>query len=134
VGSPVTFSRTDAGLQIHGDAFKADTITLTAGHYYSVVAFNDINYNSQAGPNTYTIENDFGGAITFEHYTLYDSAASGIAFPTTIDNWGGGGPTDRYAAGTFAVVPEPATLISGVLMLLPFGASTLRILRRKQSA
>jgi hypothetical protein len=30
-------------------------------------------------------------------------------------------------------VPEPTTLISGVLMLLPFGASTLRILRRKQA-
>jgi len=28
-------------------------------------------------------------------------------------------------------VPEPATIISGVLMLLPFGASTLRILRKR---
>jgi hypothetical protein len=31
-------------------------------------------------------------------------------------------------------VPEPATLITGALLLLPFGASTLRILRRKQVA
>jgi hypothetical protein len=30
-----------------------------------------------------------------------------------------------------AIVPEPSTVISGVLMLLPFGASTLRIMRRK---
>jgi hypothetical protein len=35
---------------------------------------------------------------------------------------------------TFAPVPEPATLISGALLLLPFGASTLRILRRRQAA
>jgi hypothetical protein len=31
-------------------------------------------------------------------------------------------------------VPEPGTLITGALMLLPFGASTLRILRRRQVA
>jgi hypothetical protein len=31
-------------------------------------------------------------------------------------------------------VPEPTTIISGVLMLLPFGASTLRIMRRKVCA
>jgi len=31
-------------------------------------------------------------------------------------------------------VPEPTTLISGVLMLLPFGASTMQILRRNRAA
>jgi hypothetical protein len=31
-------------------------------------------------------------------------------------------------------VPEPTTMISGVLLLLPFGASTLRILRRNRAA
>ncbi len=30
------------------------------------------------------------------------------------------------------VVPEPATMIAGVLLLLPFGASTLRVLRRNR--
>jgi len=32
------------------------------------------------------------------------------------------------------VVPEPATIIAGALLLLPFGASTLRILRRNRTA
>ena len=32
------------------------------------------------------------------------------------------------------VVPEPTTMIAGALLLLPFGASTLRILRKKQTA
>jgi hypothetical protein len=41
-----------------------------------------------------------------------------------------GGP----ATASLTPVPEPATLISGALMLLPFGASTLRILRRRQVA
>jgi hypothetical protein len=31
-------------------------------------------------------------------------------------------------------VPEPSTYIAGALMVLPFGASTMRIMRRKQSA
>jgi len=31
-------------------------------------------------------------------------------------------------------VPEPTTMIAGALLLLPFGASTLRILRKRQTA
>lgn len=36
--------------------------------------------------------------------------------------------------GTVAVVPEPTTMIAGALLLLPFGASTLRALRRNRAA
>jgi len=32
-----------------------------------------------------------------------------------------------------AAVPEPTTIIAGALLLLPFGASTLRILRKRQA-
>jgi hypothetical protein len=32
------------------------------------------------------------------------------------------------------VVPEPTTMIAGALLLLPFGASTLRMLRKKRTA
>jgi len=32
-----------------------------------------------------------------------------------------------------AAVPEPSTVIAGALLLLPFGASTLRILRKRQA-
>jgi hypothetical protein len=32
------------------------------------------------------------------------------------------------------VVPEPTTVIAGALLLLPFGASTLRILRKNRTA
>jgi hypothetical protein len=37
-------------------------------------------------------------------------------------------------APSTVVVPEPTTLISGALMLAPFGASLKRVLRRKQAA
>jgi hypothetical protein len=33
----------------------------------------------------------------------------------------------------FVVVPEPTTLVAGALLLLPFGASTLRIVRKKRA-
>ncbi len=33
--------------------------------------------------------------------------------------------------GTLPTVPEPTTMIAGALLLLPFGACTLRILRRR---
>ena len=35
---------------------------------------------------------------------------------------------------TLSAVPEPAAIIAGILMVLPFGASTLRILRKKRAA
>ena len=37
---------------------------------------------------------------------------------------------DRKITG-YAAVPEPTTMIAGALLLLPFGLSTLRMLRRK---
>jgi hypothetical protein len=44
------------------------------------------------------------------------------------------GQTYNLNQDQLAVVPEPATVISGALLLLPFGASTLRILRRNRMA
>jgi hypothetical protein len=41
---------------------------------------------------------------------------------------------ESFGSATLTAVPEPTTLISGALMLLPFGASTLRILRRNRAA
>jgi hypothetical protein len=42
-----------------------------------------------------------------------------------------GGPAGLIVAGTFTPVPEPSTVIAGALLLLPFGASALRVLRKK---
>jgi len=50
--------------------------------------------------------------------------------------WGNptGGRVEFNGTDNVSAVPEPSTVISGVLMLLPFGASTLRILRRNRVA
>jgi len=60
-----------------------------------------------AGPYTiYTATNDSGGSITYQ-------------ITPQVHN---------------VVVPEPTTMIAGALLLLPFGASTLRILRKQNRA
>ena len=41
---------------------------------------------------------------------------------------------DDISLISLTAVPEPTTMIAGVLLLLPFGASTLRILRRNRVA
>ena len=46
----------------------------------------------------------------------------------------GGAPTAYDTTYNFTVVPEPTTVLAGVLTLLPFGASGLRILRKRQAA
>jgi hypothetical protein len=43
-------------------------------------------------------------------------------------------PNNNNSQGLIAPVPEPTTLIAGAMLLLPFGASTLRTLRRSRSA
>ena len=49
---------------------------------------------------------------------------------------GDGGPAAPASAniGSITVVPEPTTMIAGALLLLPFGASTLRMLRKTRTA
>jgi hypothetical protein len=54
-----------------------------------------------------------------------------IAFGVTSVN--GGFITISQVAQSFHQVPEPTTIIAGALLLLPFGASTLRILRKKHA-
>ena len=55
-----------------------------------------------------------------------------IGFGVTSPN--GGFISISQVAQSFHQVPEPTTMIAGALLLLPFGASTLRILRKRQTA
>lgn len=76
-----------------------------------------------------TIIGDSGGAYGVIALNLYSTTQVGDNQQVTID-----GTTYYASQDQLAIVPEPATIMSGVLLLLPFGASTLRILRRKQAA
>ena len=51
----------------------------------------------------------------------------------TTDVAGGAGEGQEFIAKGVEV-PEPTTMIAGALLLLPFGASTLRMLRKNRAA
>ena len=73
------------------------------------------------GSKVGTEVNLWGTSSGVNGYTFYGYTAAGGYNPTTT-----GG-----AAITPTPVPEPTTMIAGALLLLPFGASTLRILRKR---
>jgi hypothetical protein len=72
---------------------------------------------------------DSGGAYGVIALNLFDGAYS---TPVTVN-----GKTYNLNQDQLAIdpsfVPEPSTIMAGFLMLLPFGASTLRILRRNRA-
>jgi hypothetical protein len=62
---------------------------------------------------------------------ILDSTSVGT-WTSLGDGWDKASDVNVQVFGT--PVPEPTTMIAGALLLLPFGASTLRILRKGRAA
>lgn len=75
------------------------------------------------------------GYATFTISSGFQPGVNTLAFWVNNGNadYPNGSPTGVRVEmhGTAAPVPEPTTVIAGALLLLPFGVSTMRILRRK---
>ncbi len=69
-----------------------------------------------------------GGGTTYAYYI------GDVTGPLLIDAPGRNGLSWYDGFNKTSPVPEPTTMIAGALLLLPFGASTLRMLRKKQVA
>jgi hypothetical protein len=133
VGSSVHFTASSSITQLNGDAFLPVSFTLTPGSY-SIVATNDVNYNSSGAVNTTSTTNDGGGLISFINTARY-SPSTTFSLPATIDQ----GPANRYDAGSFqfvaasgsnsTTIPEPASAL-----LLGAGLAGMALLRRKQAS
>jgi len=113
----------NTGSLVNNFRYEAITpVTLVAGQLYAVDGY-------YAGPPDQGVYSTAGvGAdpsITFNYY-LWDYAASGPDLPLNTYSPPIIGPNFQFTA-----VPEPTTMIAGALLLLPFGASTLRVLRRR---
>jgi len=81
---------------------------------------------------SFTIDQkDWNGAtLVGETIITYDgSGVASVPAPGEDRSWNNAGFT-----ATDVPVPEPTTMIAGALLLLPFGASTLRMLRKRQTA
>jgi len=77
------------------------------------------------------LANTWLGELT--HSTTY---TGGLLYPDPLNQGNPNGePPQELLMRTqdFAPVPEPTTVLAGALLLLPFGASTLRILRKRQA-
>jgi hypothetical protein len=105
-------------------------VTLGPGDYSVVaVGFSQYNPNGNGGflsPNApVSTENTLGGNISFAGSARYDYSST-LDLPGIID----GGPTNRYAAGTFAT-PEPG--FYGELAVLGISGLLLVFRRRRQA-
>jgi hypothetical protein len=73
----------------------------------------------------------FGSGTLPAGFTLNNAVYSdGTEAPAHV--WGGAG--QGFFGPNLSAVPEPTTVIAGALLLLPFGASTLRMLRKNRTA
>ena len=110
VGPEATFTSSNPGVQINGDAFTSESFVLLPGQY-SVVTYHDIDYNEGYVSTTFnptSVENSGGGAISFVGSgRFYNTGA--LELPFFVDS----GPTNRYDAGTFAFItsPEPSSFM-----------------------
>jgi hypothetical protein len=73
-----------------------------------------------------------GGSLVFtgSNPSFASSGSDGVYAIGSYGNVGG----DLEVDFNYTAVPEPTTILAGVLTLLPFGASGLRILRKRQAA
>jgi hypothetical protein len=118
-------------------------LTLGPG-LYSVVTETGGDYNSGfVYPSASSVGfNTVGGALTEGTYDIWNYGSPGsLGSPLTGMQTTGPGTAypwnlPVFGAGTFTAtpVPETTTMIFGACLLLPFGASTLRMLRKKVSA
>jgi hypothetical protein len=122
------------------------TISTVAGHTYDL-SFDVGRGNGEDGQpvvvlatagaqsQTFTVNTTDPGAgkIVWQTFHLQflatDSSTTIKINGTSADNGNGFIGLDNVSA---SAVPEASTVIAGLLLLLPFGASTIRILRKKQ--
>jgi hypothetical protein len=102
-------------------------------------------YNYDSDPNSHTTDNYWGDTLSTLDSTLYNGTTTfgqlGV-YETGVEigNWDNGTAVIPASANIDSItlfpvpVPEPTTVVAGVLMLLPFGVSTLRILRKTRTA
>jgi hypothetical protein len=126
-----------------GFGYIAQTLATVAGQTYHMsfwLRTSDGGINPQVPPNQFVAL--WGGvqvASVLDAYTLpwaeysVNVVATGSSTELKFGFWH---PPAGWGFDDVSVspVPEPTTMIAGALLLLPFGASTLRVLRKSRLA
>jgi choice-of-anchor C domain-containing protein len=134
----------------NGSGGIEQTIATTAGVTYRLTFDMSGNPDGGFNPNPKTLLASLGASSQVFSYTLTGGNSSGNMLWTTktVDFVAGPGTSSLlsfkdtdgtpYGAAldniSLTAVPEPTTMIAGALLLLPFGASTLRFMRKTRVA
>jgi hypothetical protein len=150
--SPAAFFKAPVGTTL---STLSGSYVLSAGTtvdpYWILYLTDDPTYSSpilttDSGPingsSLVHVGNLINGSITLSALDASIDPISGLLYGQETINWagleigdGGSGPgTANIESITVTSVPEATTMIAGALLLLPFGVSTLRILRKTRAA
>jgi hypothetical protein len=107
--------------------------------------YDSTGYGALGAPSNWIAPTGQMDATTLSYYNQYKAAliSAGSSIPLYTGNIlegvgavsggaGSGQSQEFFMLGT--PIPEPTTMIAGALLLLPFGASTLRSLRKNRTA
>jgi len=122
-------------ITLQGDGFtQVSTPTMMSiGGTFNVPGGATIAYSTLANGNPLGSLPAFSGTSgSFSGDALggLTPGASPFTLSQVIEVWHTGNGTSSFDA-SLSAVPEPTTVLAGALLLLPLGASTLRIFRRK---
>ncbi len=134
-------------LDISGGFAISGNLNITAGPDVGTYALvpgsgntGDFTYDSVVNPGSTPFLSSSGGLLwrnaSRDINMWYNADTTWYGTAGTYGLWGAPPRWSPQASGiaTLTPVPEPATILAGALLLLPFGASTLRILRKDHTA
>jgi hypothetical protein len=132
LNDPVGEKNATTGKEEFVDNFAVSFDTTVAGAVIAGSQTGGVFYPSSAGDLTWDITGIGPGSsatMTFQSYlppTYGDADANDANLPSP---WA----SAPYGQQVAVPVPEPTTMIAGAMLLLPFGASTLRSLRKHRT-
>jgi hypothetical protein len=86
-----------------------------------------------AAANTVSINENLDGSILYNPASYFVNGESAPGY--NMNDTSGFAPAGtQYTYNFQSIVPEPSAMLAGAIMLLPFGASTLRFLRKNRAA
>jgi hypothetical protein len=122
-------SYTGSGTPANGSYLSVDeSVYAGAPLPGNLVAYSHLERGDLSDPPAEAIQGDI---LTINPPQSTLTVVKDIGFGISAAN--GGFVTISQVEQSFDQVPEPTTMIAGALLLLPFGASTLRILRKNRA-